>query len=78
MVRLVQMKPITARALNSLIWIICGILVITIRTVIIPTASILIWELLGGAMITYGAAKLAWFLTRKTQAEPAKPAPALS
>ena len=64
------MKPIAARALNSLIWIICGILVIIIRTVIIPTASILIWELLGGGMIAYGAAKLVWFLAKLHQQDP--------
>jgi hypothetical protein len=32
--------------------------------VIIPTASVLIWELLGGGMIAYGAAKLVWFLAK--------------
>jgi hypothetical protein len=58
------MKVIVARALNSLIWIVCGALVITIRTIILPTASLLIWELLGGGMIAYGAAKLVWFLAR--------------
>jgi hypothetical protein len=58
------MKVTVARTISSLIWIVCGALVITIRTVIIPTASVLIWELLGGGMIAYGAAKLVWFLAK--------------
>src|SRR6266487_1324458 len=58
------------RVANSLIWIVCGALVITIRALIIQSSSIIIWELLGGAMIVYGGAKLLWFLARRLPTEP--------
>jgi hypothetical protein len=59
------MKVIVARAINSLIWIVCGALVIVIRAVILPTGSVQVWELLGGGLIAYGAAKLVWFIARR-------------
>jgi hypothetical protein len=58
------LKFIVAKAINSLIWIVCGALVIAIRALIISTPSILAWVLLGGAMIAYGVAKLVWALAR--------------
>jgi hypothetical protein len=54
------------RAVNSLIWIVCGILVIILRTVILQSTSILVWEALGLGMIAYGGAKLVWVLVRRT------------
>lgn len=56
---------------NSLVWIICGILVIAIRTLILVSGVVLEWAALGGAMIAYGSAKLLWNLIRTSQAEPA-------
>ncbi len=53
-------------AVNSLIWIVCGILVIIIRTVILQSTFILIWEALGLVMIAYGGAKLIRVLARGT------------
>lgn len=55
---------------NSLIWIVCGILVIAIRTLILLSGAVIEWAILGGAMIAYGSAKLLWSLIRTSPAEP--------
>ncbi len=55
---------ISGKAVNSLIWIACGVLVIIIRTLILQSTYILIWEALGLGMIAYGGAKLIWILAR--------------
>jgi hypothetical protein len=60
-------------AVNSFIWIVCGILVIIIRTMILQTTSIFIWEALGLVMIAYGGAKLIWVLVKSTPANPSAP-----
>jgi hypothetical protein len=57
-------------AVNGLIWIVCGILVIIIRTTILQTSSIFIWEALGLVMIAYGGAKLIWVLAKGNPSSP--------
>jgi len=58
------MKLILQRVSNSLVWMVCGVLVITIRAVILPSTNIFVWELLGGGMVAYGTAKLLWALAK--------------
>ena len=58
------MKLILRRVTNSLIWMVSGFLVITIRAVILQSSYIFAWELLGGGMVAYGTAKLLWALAR--------------
>jgi hypothetical protein len=59
------MKAIVFRtAVNSLIWVACGLLVILIRAFILPGSNVLLWEGLGGVMIVYGAARLALVVAR--------------
>lgn len=61
------------KLINSLVWIICGVLVIAIRLWILRSASILIWEALGTIMIVYGAGKVLWVLARTSRAKSSIP-----
>jgi len=64
------LKPIVAQKLvNGLIWMVCGALVIAIRVLIFPSSYVFVSELVGVAMIVYGAAKLLWVLARRLPAE---------
>jgi hypothetical protein len=67
------MELVLQKTINSLVWIACGILVLTIRILIIQSASIYIWEALGLVMIAYGGAKLLWVLARRASSEPSVP-----
>jgi hypothetical protein len=67
------MELVLQKTINSLVWIACGILVLTIRILIIQSTSILIWETLGLIMIAYGSAKLLWVLARRGSSEPSVP-----
>lgn len=55
---------------SSLVWIVCGILVIAIRTLVLLSGAVLEWAILGGAMVAYGSARLLWNLIRASPAEP--------
>lgn len=58
-----------SKLINSLVWIICGGLVIAIRLWILRDASILVWEALGLVMIAYGTGKLFWNVARMSRAK---------
>jgi len=65
------MELAAQKAINSLIWIVCGIVLLTVRTDIILRTSVLVWEALGLGMIAYGGIKLLWVLARGTPTKPA-------
>jgi len=67
------MKLILQRVTNSLIWMVCGALVITIRAMILQSTYLFAWELLGGGMLAYGMAKLLWALARDAPTESSVP-----
>ncbi len=67
------MNPIAVKLVSGLVWIVCGVLVIIIRGFIIQTASILVWELVGGGMVVYGSARLLWNLARRAPAKSSIP-----
>ena len=70
---ILELRPIIlTRIVNSTIWIVSGIVVIVVRTSIIPGGSVLLWETIGGGMMIYGAARLVWTLvkTSSTNATP--------
>lgn len=62
-----------SKLINSLVWIICGVLVIAIRLWILRSASVLVWETLGIVMIAYGTGRLLWVLVRVSRANPSIP-----
>ncbi len=66
------MKSVIARrAVNSAVWISCGIVVIGVRAVLFPsTTSIIAYEILGVAMIIFGAARLLWAVAGTRRSEP--------
>jgi hypothetical protein len=67
------MELVLQKTINSLVWIACGILVLTIRILIIQSTSILIWEALGFVMIAYGGAKLVWVLAKSGASDTSVP-----
>ena len=58
------------RAVNSAVWISCGILIIGVRVVLFPNTSIIAYEILGVAMVIFGAARLLWAVARTKRSEP--------
>lgn len=62
-----------SKLINSLVWIICGVLVIAIRLWIIQSSLAFDWEVLGTVMIAYGTARLLWTLARTSRAESSIP-----
>lgn len=59
------MHPITARKVtNGSIWIACGVLVVVIRALLVQGGSLLVWEVLGAAMIVYGSSRTVWALVK--------------
>lgn len=56
---------IARRIVNGSIWIVCGVLVIFIRALIIQSASLFFWEILGAAMIVYGSSRMVWALVKR-------------
>ena len=64
--------PLT-KLINSLVWVICGALVIAIRLWIIQSSLAFDWEVLGAVMIAYGTGRLLWTLARTSRAEPSIP-----
>jgi hypothetical protein len=67
------MRPANlTRIVNSTIWIVSGIVVIVVRSLIIQGESVILWETIGGGMIAYGALRLVWalFRTSSTSATP--------
>jgi len=67
----VEMRPaILTSIVNSTIWIVSGIVVIVVRSLIIQGGSVILWETIGGGMIAYGAFRLLWafFRTSSTSA----------
>ena len=55
---------ILRRVVNSGVWIVSGIVVIIVRASVTQGGSILVWEVIGGGMIAFGAARLIWALIR--------------
>ncbi|HXL51066.1 MAG TPA: hypothetical protein VN949_04575 [Candidatus Limnocylindrales bacterium] len=55
---------ILRRVVNSAVWIVSGIVVIIVRASVTQGGSILVWEVIGGGMIAFGAARLIWALIR--------------
>lgn len=55
---------VAKRVVNSVIWIVCGGLVILIRLYVAGGQSLIIWEGLGVTMIVYGALRLIWALVK--------------
>jgi len=55
---------ILKRIVNGAVWIISGVVVIIVRTSLRQGGSILVWEIIGGGMVTYGAGRLVWALTK--------------
>ena len=55
---------ILRRIVNSSVWIVSGIVVIIIRTSVTQGGSVLVWEIIGGAMMIYGAGRLVWALIK--------------
>ena len=61
------------RIINSTVWIVSGIVVIILRVFVTQGGSVLVWEIIGGGMIVFGAARLVWALIRGTSASPTVP-----
>ena len=64
---------ILKRIVNSTVWIVSGIVVIIVRVFVTQGGSVLVWEIIGGGMIVFGAARLVWALIRSTSARPTVP-----
>lgn len=59
------MHPVTSRRVaNGSIWIACGVLVIVIRALLVQGGSLIVWEILGAAMIVYGSSRTVWALVK--------------
>lgn len=62
---LVEMRPIILRnVVNSAVWVISGIVVLIVRASVTQGGSILVWEIIGGGMIIFGAGRLVWVLIK--------------
>jgi len=55
---------ILRRVVNSAVWMVSGIVVIVVRTSVTQRGSILVWEIIGGGMVIYGAIRLIWTLVK--------------
>ncbi|HWY27991.1 MAG TPA: hypothetical protein VNW25_01900 [Candidatus Sulfotelmatobacter sp.] len=67
------MRAIILRnVVNSAVWIISGVVVLIVRASTTQGGSILVWEIIGGGMIIFGAARFVWVLikTSLTNATP--------
>jgi len=55
------MRPIIIRnVVNSAVWVISGVVVLIVRASVTQGGSILVWEIIGGGMIIFGAGRLVW------------------
>ena len=62
---LLEMRPIILRnVVNSAVWVISGIVVLIVRASVTQGGSILVWEIIGGGMIIFGAGRLVWVLIK--------------
>jgi len=67
---LLQMKTISVqRAVNSIVWISCGAIVIGARAALSPSISTLAWEIIGGGMIVFGTARLLWAIIKPRRSD---------
>jgi hypothetical protein len=67
------MRAIILRnVVNSAVWIISGVVVLIVRASTTQGGSILVWEIIGGGMIIFGAGRFVWVLI-KTSSTSAKP-----
>src|SRR2546426_1140030 len=61
----VELRAIILRnVVNSAVWILSGIVVLIVRALTTQGGSILVWEIIGGGMIIFGAGRLVWVLIR--------------
>ena len=58
------------RAVNSAVWISCGIIIIGVRAVLFHNVSIIAYAILGVGMIIFGAARLLWAAAGTRRSEP--------
>jgi len=55
---------VLGKIINGLIWIACGAVVIAIRGVFFQGSYVMVWELIGGAMIAIGTARFVWAVVK--------------
>jgi hypothetical protein len=56
---------VLSKIVNGAIWLTCGVVVLTIRgPFFFQSSYVLIWELIGGAMVAYGGGRVVWALAR--------------
>ena len=59
------------KIINGLIWITCGAVIIAIRGPLsVQNSYVLVWEIIGGVMITFGAVRLVWATFRGVPERP--------
>jgi hypothetical protein len=63
---------ILRRIVNSTVWIVSGIVVIIVRASVTQGGLSMLWWIVGGGMMIYGAGRLVWELikTSSTNATP--------
>lgn len=59
------MHPLAiGKIINGLIWVACGSIVLTLRGPLFQNSYVLEWEIIGGAMIAFGAARMVWAVAK--------------